>query len=797
MKQKKTYKILTSLLLSISFICGSVPIQPQYISSAAASETVHSIVLFAQFDDTEGYNFMDNRVEEINDMCNKADTSRSLSGYIDTVSYGQMNVVCHFPQLENGVITPYNFTQDESSYLNAELAAMEAVENITVPEDIPLDGNNDGYVDNIMLIVDASAETRDSLFWPCAFSLNGLDINGKSTGMINLHNSTSIFENYISGGAGVLCHEFMHSIGYPDLYRQESNAGIPVGQWDIMASNSVFVQYPLAYMRSRVSGWLDSETITSNGTYTLSPASSDSGSRLFLLKTPLSDTEFFAVEYRQQGAAYSEEMDVKIYGSGLVVYRVNTEVSGNYKNDKDEIYVFRPGETSLDAGEGDIFSSNYGGEGRLTEVGSLDFNDGIAEGALVYSDGTNSGIKLSDITINGDTLSFNAEFASYDNLELWQTAADTSAITNASMLDIEVSESNDIFVLSSHNSYGMLSKLSNGNFTEISRISDSFYDGRLAFVGNVPYVLYNNSAYNYVLMRYANNSWETVSESSSPAQYTDISAYGDNIYIAYTEGSFPYALSVVCYDTKTDTMSRIGGVISDNACSLSLSTENNVLSVAYRDLNDSSKPKIAQWNGSLWSVTTLSDSSSEMISSAVCGDSVYAAVTGESEGAYLISNGKVTFMPFSELSGDCFTALPVIVKNSLYLALNTQNEDDYSLYSYGNDFVKTGNSITPELVNSPDVVYADGLIYTAYISSNGTTVVKCYRPQSSVSVVGDVNADGIFNIADVVALQRWLTRSSEASIANPQSGDLCNNGILDVFDLCLMKKLLITADSTL
>ncbi len=793
MKLKKSCGILTSLLLSFSCICGNVPTESQLTATAVYTETVHSLVLFAQFDDTEGYNFMENRVSEIEEMCNKADTNRSLSGYIDTISYGQMNVECHFPQLENGVITPYNFTQDENSYLNAELAAIEAVENITVPEDIPLDGNNDGYVDNIILIVDASAETKDSLFWPCAIGLNGLDINGVETRMLNIHNSNSLFENYISGGAGVLCHEFMHSIGYPDLYRS-GRTGIPVGQWDIMASNSVFVQYPLAYMRSRVSGWLDYETITSDGSYTLSPASSDSGSRLYHLKTPLSDTEFFAVEYRQQGAEYSEEMDVKIYGSGLVVYRVNTEVSGNFKGDKDEIYVFRPGETTLDAGEGDIFSSNYGGEGRLTEIGSLDFNDGIAEGALVYSDGTNSGIKLSDITINGDTLSFNAQFASYENLDLWQPSADTSAITNASTLDLGVSESNDVYILSSHNSYGVLSKLSDGKLTEISRISDSFYNGNVAFAGDVPYVLYNNSAYNYVLKRYTNNSWETAAESTSLAQYTDITACGSKIYIAYTEGSFPYTLYAACYDTETDTMSSLGGIISENACSLSLNAGNDILSVAYRDLNDNSKPKVATWNGSSWDVTTLSESSSDTIESAICGDTIYSAVTGECEGIYSLCDSQITSISFSQLSGDCFSALPVMVRNSLYVALNTQNEDDFSLYSYADNLVKAGNSITPELVNSPAVVYADGLIYAAFISENGTTVVKHYRPKTADSIVGDVNTDGEFNLADVVAMQSYLLCTGELN--DPKAGNLCEDEVIDVFDLCLMKKLLITVNIT-
>lgn len=777
-----------SLLLSISCICTASLTEFEYSSAKAAVETVHNIVLFAQFENPENYNFMDNRVDEIDEMCNNSETVRSLAGYIDTVSYGQMNVECHFPQLQDGVITPYQFTQPESSYLNPELAAIEAIENITVPEDMPLDGNNDGVVDNIILIVDASAESADSTFWPCAIGVHGLEINGKSTGMLNLHNSISLFENYISGGAGVLCHEFMHSIGYPDLYRS-GRTGIPVGQWDIMASNSVFVQYPLAYMRSRVSGWLDSETITSDGTYTLSPASSDSGNRLYLLKTPLSDTEFFAVEYRQQGAAYSEEMDVKIYGSGLVVYRVNTEISGNYKSDKDEIYVFRPGETVLDAGEGDIFSSNYGGEDRLTEIGSFNFEDGIAEDALVYSDGTNSGIKLSEITMDGDTLSFKAEFASFEESGLWCTAADTSLLSGAVMIDMGVSESNEVYILSSHNSYGMLCKMNDGEITEVSRISGSFYNGRLVFAGNVPYVLYNNADYNYVLERYVNNTWETVHQSTFIAQYTDISACNGNIYIAYTEGSYPYALSVACYDTETDTFSKLGGVLSENACSLSIQASSENVFVSYRDLNDNSKPKTARWDESQWSIVTLSESSSEMIDSAVCGNMVYAAVTGENESVYLLNGDEITCLPLSGIPGGCFSAIPIVINESLHLALNTQNTDDFSLYSYDNHLVKTGNSIATELVNSPAVVYADGCIYAAYISQNGTIIIKSYQMEAETSVIGDVNADRVFNVTDIITMQLFLL--NKGNLSDWKAGDLHYDEKIDAFDLAIMKSLLL------
>ena len=52
-------------------------------------------------------------------------------------------------------------------------------------------------IDNIILIVDASSDGAADMYWPCAFGLSGVTINGKRSGMINLHNSISVFENYI------------------------------------------------------------------------------------------------------------------------------------------------------------------------------------------------------------------------------------------------------------------------------------------------------------------------------------------------------------------------------------------------------------------------------------------------------------------------------------------------------------------------------------------------------------------------------------------------------------------------
>ncbi len=59
-----------------------------------------------------------------------------------------------------------------------------------------------------------------------------------------------------------------------------------------------------------------------------------------------------------------------------------------------------------------------------------------------------------------------------------------------------------------------------------------------------------------------------------------------------------------------------------------------------------------------------------------------------------------------------------------------------------------------------------------------------------VTVSGDVNADGELTMADVVLLQKWLLAVPDTELQNWKAGDLCEDGILDVFDFCLMRKYL-------
>ncbi len=61
---------------------------------------------------------------------------------------------------------------------------------------------------------------------------------------------------------------------------------------------------------------------------------------------------------------------------------------------------------------------------------------------------------------------------------------------------------------------------------------------------------------------------------------------------------------------------------------------------------------------------------------------------------------------------------------------------------------------------------------------------------AAAEINGDVNADGVFNVADAVLLQSWLLGDTAAKPVNWKAGDLYEDNRLDVFDFTLMRRAL-------
>lgn len=91
--------------------------------------------------------------------------------------------------------------------------------------------------------------------------------------------------------------------------------------------------------------------------------------------------------------------------------------------------------------------------------------------------------------------------------------------------------------------------------------------------------------------------------------------------------------------------------------------------------------------------------------------------------------------------------------------------------------------------------YGDVIEITfTYLKSDNTIInvssLNMIKNIRDDKISGDVNNDGVFNVADVVSLQKWLI--GESSLENWQSADLNKDDVIDVFDLVLLKQMLIS-----
>ena len=100
-------------------------------------------------------------------------------------------------------------------------------------------------------------------------------------------------------------------------------------------------------------------------------------------------------------------------------------------------------------------------------------------------------------------------------------------------------------------------------------------------------------------------------------------------------------------------------------------------------------------------------------------------------------------------------------------------------------------------------VYSRALTAAELISQNSAS--PAYAPDSKDvqlwldfdntaqgSILGDVNADGVFDTQDMVLLQKWLLAKPDAVLADQSAGDVTTDGDLDVFDLSRMKQMLLS-----
>lgn len=275
------------------------------------------------------------------------------------------------PQFD--VIGPVSVSQKSTTFhSNCGKAFREALDKVDLQVDFTkYDGDGDGKVDMVFFLVAGNGSNiegnNSGLLWPHKSGLGGGKYDGKTVDVYACSTELGGSESYsYMDGIGVICHEFTHVLGFPDLYdaNYETNGQThDPGEWDIMAGGG-YLNYgrtPSGYgiFERYALGFANPTVISSEGSYTLnSLGNSNEG---FILKSPVKD-EYFIMENRQ-----ATKWDCYLPGHGMLVTRVDSTnayywVTNQVNNYSEHMYyeMLRAGNTSSGALASDPFPGIYG-----------------------------------------------------------------------------------------------------------------------------------------------------------------------------------------------------------------------------------------------------------------------------------------------------------------------------------------------------------------------------------------------------------------------------------------------------
>lgn len=215
----------------------------------------------------------------------------------------------------------------------------------------------------------------------------------------------------------------------------------------------------------------------------------------------------------------------------------------------------------------------------------------------------------------------------------------------------------------------------------------------------------------------------------------------------------------------------------------------------------------------------IGDVSAESIAGGIVGNMI-----NKSTISYCYHNGNISSDVYAGgITGNVIfeednSGEEVLIQNC-YQANGVINGEKYSGCIAGNCETRVGLTNTIFILNCFSTTESDAITNNANATKDNTLIVTksmlkksaedlgdyfidntstqlndgypVFTWQIKSDIVGDVNNDGKFNISDVVMMQKWLLCTGQ--MTTWENGDLYKDDIINVFDLCLMKKNLIYA----
>ena len=376
---------------------------------APTTGTINNVVIFIRF---AGESEFGQNISTYDGWFNS--NASSQKNYFLEASYNQLTVNSHFyPVPSSGFVVswqdsnprsyyqPYHATTNPNGYngdterRNREFTllgnACNGV-NSAIPSNLVIDSDNDGRVDNVVFIISGSSDGWSDLLWPHRWAIYDRTVYLRGKRVYDFNLQLRDFLN--TQNVGVICHEFFHTLGAPDLYHYTSNGISPVGSWDLMEANTNPPQHMGAYMKHKYGNWISSiPTITADQAYTLNPLTMSTGQAYRINSTH--PNQYYVMEYRRKMGTFENSLP----GSGLLVYRIDTRYNGNASGPPDEVYLYRPNGTP--SVNGSISSANFSLETGRTVI------NGNTNPYPFLQDGSMGNLSLYDIgSATGATISF-------------------------------------------------------------------------------------------------------------------------------------------------------------------------------------------------------------------------------------------------------------------------------------------------------------------------------------------------------------------------------------------------------
>lgn len=647
-----------------------------------------------------------------------------------------------------------NGSDGGNNYIQLMIDAVNASDAQVDFSDYDVDG--DGYVDMVYFIFSGLPSyisgNDERLLWPHQSDIRYYrNLRKDGVYLSRYACSTELFgyeEWNVLEGIGTMTHEFSHVLGLPDFYDTNNGSDdvcVDPGQWSVMANGADgnYGRTPINYsLYERYAlGFATPEVISEPGVFSMEALHKSNAG--FRLNTPVKK-EFFLLENRQQ-----VKWDAVLPGHGMLIFRVDSTNSqvwyANSVNDYPShpyYELVRAKGVSLSTPSTASARDPFPGTGRVTKID----NDTEPASLLTWA-GKRNDFGLRDIAERSGVISFDAYYCNV----LTQLVLPDSAVM----------------------AYGTTMQLT-------------------------PTLVPENAI---VTLQWASDD-EAVATVTDDGLVTAVGEGEANITVDNGDG-----ISAVCHVTVSAQASTPDiaafRALDEGGMALLTLTGAQVLFV------NGDNVYIRDASGSLMlSGTGLKASAGDQLDGIIFGrhdvidrmPQLTAIENSTSTADVVVTAGEDAVKPLDVAYNDTLTddmLCDLVALRAVVLRLNGR----LVLAEVGNQQARMFNTFKLRNISAPKTSALEGKYFDVtgiltteaqgdtltYVISLTESVVEVERPSDDIAIEGDVNGDGVVDVADIASIISRMAGSTEdegpQDDDTPDPADVNGDGVVDVADI--------------